>query len=377
MDKAKLKELQDVVSLLYHPNTARAINQDIATLQEAREGVTHEQRRDRLILAGKDDSVKNEMAAARLIKVTNDILAQNFALSFFELMTLADNEWPIIMNENIDKNFTVRYLGENGGQLKKQIVDRRTHIQLLMKTLATQEYEFPLYNVQTGRYDLMAKTEARLTYEMARKLDKVALALLDTAAIATGLRATLNMHPDIVQANLSDKNYFDLNGVGIAGKNGVEKMKQILDYCARFSSDTQDDLEGIQIKAIYMSSLNMRDFWDMTDLVAGYSLGSSVVNPQDTIPIEAKTQIYRSGKLEQMFGYPFAIVTRNTITSPYAYVSTNKPVGYFWQKPSLEQVLHNNSPEYQMLNKNSLWMKKVIQMAVTSEWTYRFMKVKF
>src|SRR3972149_6792922 len=115
---------QDAMDLLYHPNAAKVLKQEIAAIEEARQGVTDEERREYLIGAEKDPQRRQEVAEARLIRVSNDVLAHTWALSFLELQTLGDAEWPVLTNRKRDKNYTVTGLGENMGAARKQRVER-------------------------------------------------------------------------------------------------------------------------------------------------------------------------------------------------------------------------------------------------------------
>jgi len=305
--------------------------------------------------------------------------------SFLELDVLEDGQWPQIINRHIDRNFTVTKLGQNGGAPKKQVVERQTNLQILMERLVTPEYEFPLYNLQVGKEEELENAQKRITYELALKLDFLAKAIIDATVKTSGLRATLNLHPSIQSANIPDANDLDLSGVNTATKWDVEKFKRVLDYVARFTADTSDDLGDLRVKAFFIPSPNLRDIWDFVSLVSAYDGTSGnppsgvVADPKNTVPSEERLAIYRSGKLEQMFGYKFAIVPRNTLVSGsnnQNYVSTNLPIGYFWTKPSQDSVVLDNSPKMQKANKNSIFMSKTIQMAAMSEWTKNCLRVK-
>lgn len=369
------REWGEAIDLLYHPKTAALLKSELATINAGAEAATDAERSETLKASMNDKELHSELSAARMFRVNNDVLAHTFALSFLELSTLGDAEWPIVENDNIDKNFKVTYIGENNGVPKKRVVERRATTQFTMNKITTEEYQFPLWNIQTGRIDKMAECEARIRYELDLKIDQLALTALDAADLSSGLRATLNLHPSIVSANIPDANHLNLNGVESPGDITVEKMKQILDYYERFGEDVQLDGEMLRPKVIFISSTQKRQIWDFVDLVSGYDNTLPSRDPKNTIPTDARVEIYRSAKLEQMFGYKFSIVSRNTIPDGTAWISTNKPAGWFWQKPSMDLFLHDNSMEMQKKNLNSVQMQKVIQFGLPSEWTYRFNKI--
>ena len=69
------------------------------------------------------------------------------------------------------------------------------------------------------------------------------------------------------------------------------------------------------------------------------------------------------------------LIPRNTIAKGTMYVSTNKPAGFFWTKPGMDNYILDDSPAMQKKNKESLTISKVIQMAIPDEWIYRYLKV--
>jgi hypothetical protein len=199
-------------------------------------------------------------------------------------------------------------------------------------------------------------------------MDQVALGFLKQNKLASGLRNLLSLHPSITAANIPDANYLDLSGIAGTGTWTIEKIKRILDYTVRFTSDVQP-LEGgelagpLQVRAVHCSSTRLRDIWDQVDLVA--LVGSTpsgepnfVTGPSQTVTPEARGEIFRSGKLERMFGHPFTLVPNNRLAANEVYVAMSRPAGVFHSKPSFDSAYHNQSPEMAARNMETYWMRK-------------------
>lgn len=356
--------------------------EELANLKAQITDVTPEDRKKWL----KENYNTQEFAAAVRYRIMVDVLANLYALSFFQNTPLKDDEWPMIDILKRDGTIKVGYIGEANGQTKRQRVDRRSHQQYLLQKYATDLYEYQLMDLQIGNVAEVDRVQQEIEYELSLGLDQNALTLLKSMALTSGLRATLNLHKAIVSANIPDKNSFNFqnggaddsgDGAGANGKITLEKMKRVLDYFVRFSGDVELDGAPLAIKTIYVSAVNKRDLWDFCSLVAGYNLAGAVQDPKNTIPFDAKTEIWRSGKLEEMFGQQFNIIPRNTIQAGDAQVASNKPAGWYFNKPSMAETLMDTSLELRQKNTGRMGMTVVNSFVLPAPWTYRYMIVKF
>lgn len=348
-----------------------ALVQELAALEEGSKGVTVEDRKKWLQERANN---QQEVADAVRYRVNTDVLAHMFGLSFLQRVSLGPSDWPVIETDKRDKHYRCTILGEDGNPRKKQRVIRRAHDTQHMRKVSTEEVEYPLMSIQTGDVNEVERVRAELTYELGLILDQAATALIWAARLATGLRATLDLHPSIVAANIPDANYMDMSGTN-SGVLTVAKMKLILAYFDAFASDVELDGAPLEVQTMFMPASLKRDIWDFVSIVSGYAAGT-VPNPEDTIPQNMREGIWTSNRLNNLFGHPVNIVTRNTISAPYIFISTNKPAGFWWEKPSMDRVVINNSAEMENKNQNSMKMHKVVSAVVPEEWTYRFVIVK-
>lgn len=364
------KNVQEALAMTLQPESYKLYTELCAMKDEAKKKMTDDERKELFARhVGGDKQATSELCGAVTQEVNINILGQLFAMSFFETKTYGPADFPIIKAELYDKNFFVSAVGLNGGNQMQQLAEGVFDYPLLFGFWATPAYEFPLYNLQTGPLNFLNKAIARVTYELGLHLDKVALNLLKANKVASGLTNLMSLHPSIVAANIPSANYLDLSGLASTGYWTVEKMKRILDYAVRFTTDVQP-LEGgelagpMEVRAVHCSSRRLRDMWDQADIVALVSdaVTGEPVSPQtaptQTVDHDTRAQIWRSGKLEKFLGKPFTLVPNNRLAADEVYVAMNRPAGQFHSKPSFDATYHNQTPEMAARNMESVWMRK-------------------
>lgn len=372
----KVVSQQELIRRLYFPETAERICANLEAVSKPQTEASVEERLQILRDARHDPELARSIAAVRVERIASFVWAHNWALSFFEQVSLRDDETAVEITETQEEEFKVWLIGQ-GQRLapKRQIFESDTEVQYLMKIFETENVEYPTMDINRGALQHRDRTDRRLANAMSRKYDKMCKALLDSAKKSTGLRSTLTLHSDVVLANIPNANYLDLSATGTAGQLDVEKMKQILDYFERWTGDVEEDGVPLTIKAMYMSSTMKRDFWDMTDLVSNTS-GATVNDGKDTIPTPVRERIWTSGKMTDMFGYEFLNISRNTITAPYIYIASNKPVGTVWDKPGMAENLTVQDDGMRRRNIEQMYHHRVGQLSLPDRKVYRYLVVK-
>lgn len=320
------------------------------------------------------DNWQNRQEFAGMVRYTvnKQVLAHNYATSFFQPVSLGNEDWPQLETYLDDTSMKCWTIGENNGKAKHQWIDSRSRSIELMRRVSSPRIQYKLMDLQVGRVAEVDRIQRRMAYELTRKVDGIALAVLAASYMTSGLRATLSLDSSIVTANVPDANHLSLNSVDFAGKWSVEKLKRVMDYFALFAEDVEIDGAPLALTTIVASSQNRRDFWDFADQVSGYDSTGMVENPKDTVPAPMKEEIYRTGRLTNIFGNPINIITRNTIASGTAYCASNKPVGWFWTKPGMDTV---NRKEDAESNTGEMSQALVYGIALPSAWDYRSVKV--
>ena len=358
---------------LFHGGHAMA--EDLASYLEEKKQVTADARaqwmKNHWRLGKGDRQMEDEFADAWITSVDKDVLAHMFTLAFFQLVTLQPNEWPIIKTDSRDGTLKCWITGEQNGTPRHQFIPRGEHQAYLLDRYTSEDVEGQLYNLQTGDVSEQDKMLKEMVYEFDLGIDAMGRALLDSAAIESGLRAYLSLHSSVVEANVPDANAMDLSAAD-EGLLTVAKLKEILDYFERFASDVELDQTPLTIRAIFMSSQNARDVWDFPSEVAGYSLSGALTNPKDALPESMKTTIWQSGKINSLFGYPVNLVSRNTIAAGTMFVASNKPMGFYFTKPSMAEVYRE---EKRRQNRALMAMSRVHKFVQPDEWAHRYLKV--
>ncbi|OHB80539.1 MAG: hypothetical protein A2W31_06795 [Planctomycetes bacterium RBG_16_64_10] len=313
-----------------------------------------------------------EFAGMIIYPVNKDVLAHNWVTSFFQPVVLGNEDWPELVTLQDDTTMQCWTIGEKNGKRKHQWIDTRSRSMVLIRRVATPRVQYKLVDLQIGRVAEVDRIQRRVAYDLTRKVDALGLTVLAASYMTSGLRATLSLDSGIVVANVPDANHLSLNSVDFAGKWSVEKLKQVMDYFALFAEDVELDGAPLALTTIVASSANRRDFWDFADQVSGYDSTGMVENPKDTVPAPMKEEIYRTGKLTNIFGNPINIITRNTIASGTAYCASNKPVGYFWTKPGMDTVVRKEDAE---ANQGEMSQSLTYAIALPDPWQYRSVKV--
>jgi hypothetical protein len=364
------KHVQEALALTLQPNTYKMYTELCAAKEAARKNMTDDERRDLFARhAGGDKQATSELCGAVVSEVNINVLGQLFAMSFFETKTYGPADFPLIKAELYDKNFFVSSVGINGGNPMMQKAEGILDYPLMFGFWATPAYEFPIYNLQIGPLNYLNKAISRVGYELGLQMDTVAKNLLNANRTASGLASLLNLHSSIVAANIPSANYLDLSAIAGTGKFTVEKMKRILDYAVRFTTDVQP-LEGgelagpMEVRAVHCSSRRLRDMWDQADIVALVSTDvtgepvSPITTPTQTVDSQTRSEIWRSGRLERFLGKPFTLVPNNRLAADEVYVAMSRPAGQFHSKSSFDATFHNQSPEMATRNMESVWMRK-------------------
>lgn len=324
-----------------------------------------DEERRRIIRESFDDHEKAvAIAEARIRRIFNNIEAQTMGLAFFEMEVLGEADWPIYVVETADK-VQVLYIGENGKPPKRQNVFTESPFQVPLQWLSSEEVEYPLVSIYTGNLGAFERVNSRIQADIGYQIDVNCKALLDAGAAATFATGVLSPHRLVNSNNLPTGNYLDQSAEGSLNLN---VFKAILAYA---------DKAGVAIKSIHVPSGQMYQMRDFVSLVAAVSSTGDVEKPSLTIPDAVRTELWRTGKLTNMFGVPIDIVGHNTLTPNYGYVATTQPAGYMPVKPTMDQTILDDSKAMLKKNMNSLMVKKAVGFYAPAPNRVNFIKFRF
>lgn len=315
-----------------------------------------------------------ELNAYREFELLNEMVAIPFAMGPFQSINLSADEMPLLTFPKARQYFNVRFIGQDGGPRQDQWRDDKTIEQIDLRMVSTDRIEFPLFDLRQGRVNPLARINDQLRFDMEMKIDSLALAEIDAAKTTSGLRDLLNLHPRIVQANVPDTNYLNLNGVGSSpGVLTIEKWKRILAHINSFGPGIDPD-RSIQINAVIMSPQNMRDQWDFIDLVSGFS-GVGTVQPADTVLTSVREEIFNTGVLQHAWGYTWTAQFNGMLPKGKMYIFTNQPLGWFFTKTEFDQLFIWDGPDQQEMNFGQVQWRRAFNFVVPDLWKHRIVIV--
>lgn len=322
--------------------------------------------------------VETELAAYREVEIISDVLATPWALAAFQQVNLNPDELLMARrprSRNL-QHFQVRSIGMDGGPRLETWKTMQSAEAFGMDMVTTDRVGWPLLDLQMGNIAVGDQVNESLKYDMAMKIDSMAKANIDAAQCNSGLRATLNLHPSIVAANIPDTNYLNLNGVDDPGVLSIGKLKTILMHIAQFGSAGGADLP-ISIKTIMYSPQNIRDSWDFTNLVSCFE-GSGTVQPHDTVPTAVRESIFNTGVMSSAWGMSWSWMPNAQLDKGRMYILTDQPLGWMLTKTELDKVFTwgpEVSPDYALKNRSETMMRKALRFWFPNEWRYRIVIV--
>jgi hypothetical protein len=369
---------------LYQPKAAEHVIAALKAIEDATASVTDEQRKAEFVKAQTDPETAKALAGAQVKRIEEYVLANTFALSFFELETLAPEDTPVEVVRTRDRASICHWISQSGKPKKRQITDDDSRTDYSMAKITTGRIEYPTGDINLGFKPFMkyrAEVEEQATHRLDMKLDTYCKALLDAGDLPSGLRATLNFESEVIQANLPDANYLDLSTEATYGTGGainLPRCKAIMSYLNSWTGDSTPDRTPLRMTNIFTGAPALETLWDLPSQVAGYAHATAELDPKNVIPESARVELFRTGKIMDMFGYQFNWVPRNTLTAQYLYIATNKPVGTMWHKPAFDKAKTITGEMDEDLNRRMMeafWMEKVIQFTLPSRNTYKYLIV--
>lgn len=329
-----------------------------------------------------------ELAAYRAFEITSDIVSLPFALGAFQSINLADDEIPLMLLPQANQqHFAVRYIGRDGGARQDQWRHARSAETMELHMVATDKVEYTLMDLHEGNINQLQAINTQLRFDMEQKIEDLALESLEANVRTDGIKALMNIHPSVDQANIPDGNYLDLTDVptyGAANIFTITRLKAILDHLAKWGFNFAPD-GAISISQMIMSPQNARDSWDYVDLVSGWNTeaeawgGRHVDDPHLTVPTGVREQIFSSGSmLQSAWGYSWQTTYNPRVSKGRLYVMTNLPVGWYFTKSSFDRVLEwKDTPDHIEQNYGQIMMMKPLTFVQPTLWAYRYLVVDF
>ncbi len=288
-------------------------------------------------------------AATRKEVINIAVLVDLIASEVFELVALAKNE-TILIQTKTNQEFQVKTINQRGGYVRDEwaIPDAPNHYQLY--EVSTSEVAFPIECIQQG--DIQASNDVNRDLDFSYKnnidVDVLTLWFSIFGAFPSGV---YDAHSRIVAANIPTTNIVDASAQGALN---IVAIKALLTHML---------LAGRTIRTAYISPQDMPDIWDWTTVVAGYN--DSGVEPKDVISLQKHQEIWESGRINSIFGYPIRWKLVNFLDTGSIYFTTQYPSGTLYYKPDYETIVHYTQDEAEKILKlahsEAVKMKGVIK----------------
>lgn len=325
------------------PNAEANRNEYRSLVQRARDG---------------DALAKAEVTSIRVTRTNNFIRAKSNVMSFFETETLGPAEIPYIENHSMGE-ITVSYIGQDGQARLTQGVKYQQQTQIELTIVSSGDFEYTLKDMFRGTVADENKALVDIAWDIDRKIEKLTWPFLQAQIGAfnlSGAKAgqTWVAHSAINVNNLPTSNLLVIPGNTPTSPFRKECFDAILAYCASFGDSLPDGQGQINPVAIYIPSSESMGWLPQVTLT---TFGNFVTE-----------QIFQTGYLFDYGGRKWVIIPDVTLDPNLglAYVRTTVPVGIFFEKPFMDDVIEDNSTALRKQNKARMSMSKCVGWGLPS-----------
>ena len=314
---------------------------------------------------------------AEIVRFTtsNLVVAAAQWLAFFESVSLGDADEPFIQSE-IGQAISVDAIGADGGNITVRAQFERDQCPIPLNPIASAWFEYPLTDVYKGAAVMdIALANINVALDFADKINS----LLGSYLIVGGTNSRLvetfvttgpNLSRDYVpRDNVNTGNFPAGNLITLADNSATSPFrKEVFDaiegYCQSWGSGVFADGDLAPV-AIHIASKHATAFLPQVSL-------TSYNNP-------VTEQIFSGGKVISYAGRKWLVIADNTIDPNLgmAYVRTNKPIGYYFDKPSQSLVVQDNDSTLLLANKGRVAERRVHGFGMPRHFRCRTLGVRY
>jgi len=296
--------------------------------------------------------------------------------NFFERVTLGDED-QFACETRVGTETAVRVIGEDGKPFLQSPSNNFSLNVIPIMDLHTDIFEYPLRDLQNGSAARdQALSSIDLGRDLAAKLDGMAAAQINITSPDTILTATFTTTGDLAKRSyvshsyVNDANLPAGNIIVLTDNTGTSQprsaiFRAILEYVGSWGTGglTSGDL---RVEAIHLPSKVASLITSEIDFTSADGDYANSIQAQGFARI-------------RFAGHDFTIVADSTLdpTSPYAYVKFNQPVGFLVEKPSLADVIQDETPERRRLNRGQISANQPYGLCLPSHWTHRVLAIKW
>ena len=304
-----------------------------------------------------DREARVELNALRIELVNNYIIPTlNFG-SFFEVVTLADNESPYIQN-NTRQQIKAGYISQNGDPLMTKVIPSQTEYPVDLHEVVTDEVTYKTRDLNKGDITAAAKSTFDIQFDLRNQIEQILFNLLtDGTAGAYQAFDFTNAKPDRRTLNLNTRVRKSVlpttNDISVGTPSGstvfdFATLQAIVNYAARFANCFPDGELRPTGEVIVPAD-------DITGIANTFTtvINSAGPKPTDIVEQLASNGFYQVGRY---LGVDWSLIPDNTIARSVCYPKFNRPVGKVFFKPSFDDAEETVDRKH---NTATIWAKKV------------------
>lgn len=321
----------------------------------------------------KGETVSAQAEAVKIIvrRIQNFASAMSWASDFYIEENLKDDEQPYITLET-RQAVRVAKVGQDGGYRSSQIIKAQSQMpQTILFILQTPKVWWKIFDILAGNVGDENQKIVDVAADVALELDQRLAAQLPASGggfnFTTGSneQKTLNLHPNIITANLPTTNVLtttlDASASSLTSEGGVTEkvITAAMQYCAQFGNVFKDgDIYPVAFYYPSIMSLNNAGRVSLTTTTGTSALAE---------------QVYARGFIEEFLGRKFAHRPIASLGGNYVYVRTNKPLGILYRKKGLDRIIRKSDEDE---NEGSVRARIVAGFAIPESWRVNLIKIQ-
>jgi hypothetical protein len=302
---------------------------------------------------------QQELQGIVIWSVENYLFAASNYVSFFETGTLGETDTAFIeFTDHHHFEAHVNLIGPDGGAPRWQRVRTRDRQIIPFYQLTTDELEYPIMDLYSGKIADRSKIGLDLAGDMAWKIDA---RLFDNIADLIGpftltgnkLNRVYVSHSRIKTANLPTTNLLVAAGNTATSLFRKACLDAIIAYAKAWGDKSFADGPLVP-QVVFVPSAHITGF--LTDCS---------INDADN---KLNAQVFEFGIIMNYGGFKWMFVADPTLdpADGLAYVKFNKGIGKHWTKPSADKNIIDDSPALQKENRETQLIIKTFATALPS-----------
>ena len=315
-----------------------------------------------------------ELCAIRVETVNNYILGNSNFLKFFEMVSMADNERPVIQNET-KQEIRIGYISDDGTPERTKVIKPQAETAIDLRYLVSDEVDYRITDIYNGNIAKTAQATFDIAYDLSMQTDKEAFTLFIASVANGGALGAFDLtnankannvfvpHSRIKAGNLPPTNVLEAPGLSGASLFNFGCLDTVQRYANRWGQAFSDGPLVPSGEIIINSA-------DAHEIAKGIVPSGSTSNKvADQLLEQGWAKVHYLGR-DWMF-------TADATLDPdvhVAYPVFNKPVGKVFLKPGLDMDVVEQKPRQ---NKEVRYQQKVFGIYIPSPWRVRAASIKY